>query len=191
LHADTLDIGNITLDDLVTATLQTDNYITRLRAMASNHTNDTDYVLGTDINFDTIVDDDNNNLTQHPTTYRAPKSGYYTVTVSVNTTNVDISIPGHPDSPLAEHVDVFVNGTYRAQLYKEFNKIRKLQWTKRTLLSSLIHINKDDLVTFRYFAVHENPGQGEDEDVPGTATLIGSSLDNATWMIIHYLSSDE
>ncbi len=158
--------------------------------MAANRNNVDNYNLGTDINFDTVVDDDNGDITQNPTMYHAPRSGYYAITVSVKTINVNISTPGHSDSPMGEHLDIFVNGTYQAQLYKEFNKKRNNAWTKRALLTSLLHLNKDDLVTFRYFAVHENPGNGEDDDVPGTATLIGSPLDNATWMIVHYVSTD-
>ncbi len=177
LHAASLDISNLVLESITTLTLHNDNYITNLRAMVSNRADYPGYTLGTDIDFDTIIDDKNFNLIPHPTAYIAPRSGYYDVTVSVKTTDVNII----PESPLSEHVDIFVNGTAQAQMYKEFNSARTMPTIKTVLLSSLIHLNQGDLVTFRYFA---------NENAPGTATIMGSPFDNATWMIMHYLSTD-
>lgn len=188
LHVANFDVGNISLDNLVTTTIKTDNYITDLRAMVSNRADAYGYQLGTDIDFDTIVDDDNGNIVQHPTTYIVPKSGYYAITVCVKSTNVTLSSPG--PLPTAEHLDVFVNGISCAQLYEEFNNARKAGCTKTILLNSLLHLNKNDIVSLRYFATRENTGSGSYEDVLGTATLVGSPLDNGTRMIVHYLSSD-
>jgi len=175
---------------LITTFFSTDNYITSLRAYASNRVDFDGYILGTDINFDTIIADENGNVSQNPTTYTAPRSGFYAITAVTKTENVNTGIPPTLNGPMSEHIDIFVNGVSQAQTFNEFNRIRNLNRVKIASLTSLLHLNKDDQVTFRYFGVRENLLTGEYTDANGTATLMGSPLDNATFMIIHYLSSD-
>ncbi len=188
-------VEDLLADTIVTSTLAVQNLYalgnfenaTTLKVAASNHIADIAYILGTDITFDTIDDDRNNAITQLPTTYHVPHTGYYIVSCGVNTINISVDTP--PQIPTGIHLDVVVNGVPAASAAREFRKILP-QWQKSILLNNVMHLEKGDQVTFRLFATNEDIINELEFDDTGTATLGGSPLKNETFMAIHYLSSD-
>ncbi|MGC2310933.1 MAG: hypothetical protein WA432_04900 [Candidatus Babeliaceae bacterium] len=145
----------------------------------------TDYALGDIINFDTIIDDPHHDILANPTRYRAPQSGYYMATLSIQ--QEDLTGPTLFGLPVGRPTllinDLEVIYTYNVFLPFTFNQ--------RTTLTSMLHLNAGDEVSASYVVLIPDPESGVTEYL-GTAILSGdvAALIYTTSLQIHYLSSD-
>lgn len=146
---------------------------------------DTVYVLGTDINLDTIIDDPNGNTLTGPFQYIAPASGYYSLTVQADAnalTGASV-ILGVPVSV----VEIYINNVLVRQDYRPFLTFHNEQ---RSTLSGLISLKAADVVTIRFKVIVLDDIAGT-IDYVGTMVLLGDGTEvDRTLFKIHYLSSD-
>ncbi len=146
---------------------------------------DTTITLGTPLAFDDILDDPNHNIiSTSPTTYQAPVSGYYIVTLQVDTLNLAGTsiIAGIPVGDLR----IWVNG----QIYREsFVPYLSFHPSTAQTLSALISLKAGDLVASDYnVLVLTDSGFSP---YVGTVTSLGNGTEaNRSFFKIHYLSSD-
>ena len=135
-----------------------------------NFLNNVTYTLGTDLNFDNIVDDPNGNVSLVPnTSYTAPVSGYYMLSYKVNVTNLQSTngpVLGVPVSVL----EVYANGQLIREDYKPFLSFFNEQ---RALMSSLSTLQAGDVVTLKYKVLG-----GNGLPVVGTVDIIGTGIED-------------
>lgn len=142
---------------------------------------DTSYSLGAPVNFNQIVDDPNNDVSLAPFYYTVPVSGYYIVSVQIDSEDIAGAnvILGTP----VGNLQILVNGAERRQAFSPFLTFNN---TQQTDLSFLMLLNAGDKLTVTYNVLIVGP-TGTAPYV-GTATLVGGS-NNHTIFKIHYLSS--
>jgi hypothetical protein len=170
-----------TLNVTDTICLQGD-YCVSYRSFMSIGVN-TNFVLGSGIPFDSIVDDPNHNITlNNPSFYTAPRSGYYIVTASIAETNLTGSTV-FTGVPTAD-IEVLVNGVIRLRERNAYLSFSKLQ---TSIVSGLLILNAGDEVSVNYQLFILDPVLGEIPYV-GSVTLI-SAGPSQTYMATHYLSS--
>lgn len=141
---------------------------------------DMNYVLGGNINFDTIVDDPNNNVALSPFSYTAPVGGYYSVTLQVDQQNLVTLNPllGVPTA----HLKIYVNGVLARDATVPFLTFSNQQ---KSNIGSLLILNAGDVVTAQY-SVDQLSNSGL-SPVNGSVTILGGA--NATLFGIHFLSA--
>lgn len=141
---------------------------TKYRATVDYKTNVT-YTLGSFINFNTILDDPNGNISLVPnTSYKAPVSGYYMMSFKINITNLTSSsqILG---SPVA-NPEVYVNGVLAREVFSPFLTFFN---TQKVILDSLITLNVGDVVTMKYKILGDNG-----TPVVGTVDIVGTGIED-------------
>lgn len=146
---------------------------------------DTVYTLGTTLNFDTVLDDPNGNISFGPTQYTAPKSGYYIVTLQVDQFNLVTPQPilGLP----VANMTIAVNGVTQREVYTPYLSFLNKQ---KTTTSALISLNAGDKVSFVYDLLAMDQTSGVVQ-IPGTVVVEGNGLgSNKSIFKIHYLSSN-
>ncbi|MCF7799924.1 hypothetical protein K9L05_03220 [Candidatus Babeliales bacterium] len=160
-----------------------DDLCTKYKADLTISTTLVGYNLGTDIAFNTIVDDPNHNASLNPSyIYTVPKTGYYVFTLAVDGTNLqgaDI-INGAPITVPS----VWINGTC---LIATQNAYLTFSMSQRTMLTAVAILKKDDVLSARMDIMWQKPGAGLVPYV-GTVDLLNGKKN--TFFIIHYLSSN-
>lgn len=157
----------------------------RYRATMTFATNQT-YTLGSLINWDTILDDPNNNVSLSPnTTYTAPVSGYYTLLLQLDQQDIQgaLAILGVP----VANLQLLVNGVLFRQTYIPFLTFSNSQ---KATVSGLISLKAGDVVTsaFNVLVMQDSVGLA---DYVGTVNIIGTgSEENGSVFKIHLLSQD-
>lgn len=184
LCAQVVQLSQLCVDNLQATTIcaASIEHCTPFKAFVQN-SSDQPYTLGDIIEFDTIVDDPNNDIILSPfTTYTAPRSGYYTVNLNIVTADLDgpTVISGIPVS----QPEVLVNGVRAVLSRFSFLSFSNLQYSA---ITGLMRLNAGDVVSSRFKVIVQDPNTGEAE-YPGTVTLKDGV--NATSFLIHYLSSD-
>ncbi len=126
------------------------------------------YTLGTDLVFDMVLDDPNNNFNPSLGQYTIPKSGYYTIEANLVLTNLSTSdiLAGIPVASL----ELYVNGLAF--------KIRLEPWLSFSLnqssaFSIMLPFNAGDVLSVQYEILFQNPASGV-SSVVGTMTGIGN-----------------
>lgn len=144
------------------------------------------YTLGTDIAFDFIIDDPNTNITLAPTTYTAPVAGYYAVSFTFNSTNLQAPSSGAIlGSPVGD-LQLYVNGVLHNE---SFSPYLTFSFEQRAVLSDILQLNKGDTVTMKYQVNAVSPTSGA-FNVVGTVDVAGNKTDvNASGFKIHLLSA--
>lgn len=172
---------NVTGDLCVGGSLRANDICQPYRATVS-YSASTPYTLGTDLAFDNIQDDPNNNITLAPTTYTAPRSGYYLLGIEVSQEDLVASVP-ILGVPTAE-IDVIVNGVLAHTSQFPYLTFQNAQ---RSLLTTIIRLNAGDVVRSRYNIIAVDPSTGV-TNVVGTVTMLDGPIPSL--FQIHYLSSD-
>lgn len=171
LNADNACLKQASIENLCVNTLnvQKANICSPIRATVAFST-DTTYTLGTDINWDVILDDPNGNVTLSPAEYHVPVSGYYLFTLQVDQNSLVTPSPilGVPvGSP-----QVWVNGVeIREGLFPFLTFSNQAENT----FTALISLKAGDIVTSRYsvFAL-SNAGF---MTIPGTVIVTGNGTE--------------
>lgn len=135
-----------------------------------NYSADVSYVLGSDVNFDNIVDDPNNNISLSPYTYyTAPVAGYYDFSYKINVHNLVSSSGPILGTPVAS-AEVYVNGVLVRETFAPFLTFLNEQ---KVVLSSLITLQAGDVVSLKYNVLGAN-------GVPiiGTVDVVGTGFED-------------
>lgn len=148
---------------------------------------DVPYILGTAVNFDTITDDPNGNISLAPFFYEAPLSGYYTVTLQLHIldlhTATGIPILGVP----VGNAIITVNGNVVRQNFTPFLTFLK---TQNSTYSNLLSLKAGDKVQIQFKILYLDQTLGLQELV-GSVDVAGNGTENDSSLFkIHYLSSD-
>lgn len=173
-------INKLCVNDLTVGNI---NHCVKWRAAVTLSVN-TVYSLGSNVNWDVILDDPNGNVALSPFSYTVPNSGYYSLSYYLNSDSLSGGsvIAGIPIGLLT----VTVNGSELRQFnapYLAFSGIQKAN------LSSLVLLNAGDLVRMKYEVLVFDQAFGLVSYV-GNANLKGNGLfPNESGFEIHYLSS--
>jgi hypothetical protein len=148
---------------------------------------DTAYVLSTTINFDNIIDDPNGDVSLIPyARYTAPVSGYYMLTVQVDSTDLTGTelITGNP----VGEIEIRDNGDI---LRSSFTPYLSFFDTQKSTYSTLVKLEAGDELTIIYNLLVMDSSSGA-KHYDGSLTLEAEvGLGNpGTIFAIHYLSSD-
>lgn len=182
-------VNNLTAQNMcVTGTLQANSLqiCEKYRAFLTFNSAYT-YTLGTDVPWDVIVDDPNNNVSFVPAThYTAPVSGYYVLSTHLDLRNF---IPTNPTqilgSPVAE-LQTHVNGIAVSEVYSPFLTFFNSQ---KALLSTIVRLNAGDTVTTRLQVIVVDPTLGQ-ISVPGTIVIDAVGGEQNSYWSIHILSEN-
>ena len=172
------------IDVLCVDTLLAEKKCERYRATVTNSA-DSVYSLGSPLKWNLVLDDPNSNITLNPVfSYKVPKSGYYILTVSVqsNTLQSTATIVGAPAGKLT----VLSNN---AVLVSQLATYLAFSDEQHITLSSLVLLNAGDVITMKYEVMALNSSNGE-VSVPGTINLEANGFFPASSGFgIHLLSS--
>ncbi len=144
---------------------------------------DSMYTLGSDIQFNSIVNDPNNNVALAPFSYTVPASGYYSITFDVNHHGLTgaATIAGIPVGQLS----IWKNGTLVRDTYAPFLSFSTSQ---NSALSTLAILSAGDVVKLRYEVLVLDSALGLIPYV-GTVVLEGNGIfDGKSGFAIHFLS---
>lgn len=144
------------------------------------------YTLGDIVEWDTILDDPNNNISFIPNAqYTAPLSGYYTILLQLDQDNIqgaDVIL----GTPVA-NLELLVNGTLFRQTFVPFLTFHNEQ---KATVSGLLSLNAGDVVTSRFRVLVMADGVGL-TDYVGTVNILGTGIEeNGSVFKIHLLSVD-
>ncbi len=141
---------------------------------------DTLYTLGTDLSFDFIVRDPDNDITLAPTIYNAPIEGTYVLQVQVDQRDLDGSniIVGTP----VALIEVVINNVVTRRTYYPFLSFHNEQFST---LTTVVYLKAGDQVKSRY-KVLVVTDTGFQEYI-GTVVILGGLTNSQFHM--HYLSS--
>ena len=144
------------------------------------------YTLGSIIEWDTILDDPNGNISLVPdSTYTAPKSGYYIVTLQLDQNNI-VGANQIVGVPVA-NLELLVNNKLFRQTFVPYLSFHNEQ---KANISGLLSLNAGDKVTAKYNVLVMNDVTGFTNYV-GTVNVLGTGVEeNGSVFKIHYLSSD-
>ncbi len=146
---------------------------------------DTLYPLGTDIDFDAVIDDPDGDVTIAPMEYHAPLSGYYITTVQIDMSGLSGGAPvlGIP----VANLQILVNGVVTRESFTPFLSFHNEQ---NTTITALMGLKAGDIVTMRYLIYIMSDVLGFTPYV-GTIVIKGNGTEaNNSIFKIHYLSSD-
>lgn len=186
LNADSATVNNLcaqsaNMNDLCVNNLRVQNFqnCNIFRATAVLSANLT-YTLGTDVLWNTVLDDPNSNFNTATGAYTAPKSGYYNHTIQIDSSNLQGSavIAGIP----VASVEVWVNGVFFRRV---LSPLLSFSTSQSAFYSSLILLNSGDVVTSRANILVLDPVLGLMNYV-GTSTLQGNGTfpNNSSFGII-------
>jgi len=141
------------------------------------------YTLGSNLNWDTIVDDPNSNVSLSPFSYTVPVSGYYVFSYYLRSDSLSGSsvVAGAPIGLL----DVTVNGADLRLLQVPYLTFSALQSGE---LSALVLLNAGDVIRMNYNVLILDPVSGLIPYV-GTVSVKGGATPGFSQFTIHYLSS--
>ncbi len=145
---------------------------------------DAAYSLGDDINWDTIIDDPNNNIALAPFSYTVPKSGYYILDFYLrsDTLSSPLVISGIP----VGLVTVTKNGSELRQVQAPYLSFASAQHAN---LGALAILQAGDIIKMKYEVLILDPASGL-ISVPGTISIKAQgATPGFSRFEIHYLSS--
>ncbi len=159
---------------------------TKYKLYAKLGVNQPGYTLGTPITYDTILEDPNNNFTDH-TNYIAPVSGFYVYAIGMDLSNLTgtQTITGIP----VNHPELWINGTEAFEAHNAFLASAPIQHVH---FAGLVYLQAGDKVSVAHHVRYVDPILG-DMYYNGNVDLIGSDntyKSNLTFFMMHYLSSD-
>ncbi len=169
LCADTATIKNLCVTNL--------NAVNVKGALANNYrayidfTSDLTYTLGTDINFNNIIDDPSSGISFSPSThYTAPVSGYYLSNVFIDFSKLSgsVVIAGIPVAALS----VWVNGILRESSFVPF---LSFSLSQQGSLTNTLLLTAGDQVTTKLDVLILDPATGLQPYV-GTVLVKGGGL---------------
>ncbi len=180
-------IGQLCLKDLNIETLCVSSTLTRCDVFGIEAvlTQLVTYTLGDPLPFNSVISDPSNSLQQNPTSYTAPETGVYLVTIQVSHTNLSggSMIVGTPTGLL----EIYVNAVLERQTFTPFLTFNASQNTFQTTLISLI---QGDVLTSVYKVLVLSALTGLTEYV-GTVELQGTPLDQLRpFILIQHLSTN-
>ena len=177
--------GTVVSDNVyANSNIYSNNYFTNFKATMVFSSNST-YNLGSPINFNVVLDDPNNNVTLSPTTYTAPRSGYYIATLQVDQTNL-LTAAQTLGTPIA-NMQILVNGVVFRQAYTPYLSFFNSQ---NSTLTALLHLKAGDKVTSIYDIITLDQASGA-QPLVGTVVITGNGTEgNESIFKIHYLSTD-
>lgn len=140
------------------------------------------YILGTPIQWDVLVDDPNGNVAFGPFSYTVPVTGYYAFTFHLKSSNLSGAnvISGIPVGLLT----MLINGLPLREQQAPYLAFSNLQ---KANLTAIVILNAGDVLTMSYDALVLDETLGLIKYV-GTVTLDGAFPDRSGFEI-HYLSS--
>jgi len=145
------------------------------------------YNLNTPLNFDTILDDPNNNVTLAPFAYHTPVAGYYLLSIEIDQNSL-VALPTSPIlGPPVANIIVNVNGNLVRQTFIPYLTFHNDQVST---FSSLIRLKAGDVVTVTYeIIVLTDAGLVA---YPSSVTVLGNGTDagDSSLFQIHYMSSN-
>lgn len=158
-----------TINDLCVTNLSVMNNVSTTKYRAAVTKINDSYTLGTNLDWNNVIDDPNNNVSLAPFFYTVPVSGYYNASYYINSINLTGAQPilGSPIGLLT----IYVNGNELRQFNAPFLSFNSQQYG---LLSSLLLLNAGDKVTMDYNVLVLDPVSGLKKYV-GTVSLIGTS----------------
>lgn len=137
------------------------------------------YTLGSLVNFNSILDDPNSNITSFPTTYTVPIAGYYFAQFKFNISSIITSDPilGIP----VANPQLFVNGVLHNELYSSFLSFFPQQ---KVILNVLLPLDLGDKITMSFNILTLDPTNGV-VNVVGTASVFGdgSNVDTSSFTV--------
>lgn len=180
LCAKSATINSLCVNDLKVVNI---NHCEKWRATSTSSANFL-YTLGSDINWDVIIDDPNGNIALAPFSYTVPQSGYYTFTFHVNHNSLTGSsvISGQPVGELK----ISVNGLPFTQQYAPFLSFSDRQ---KASLNSLVLLNSGDVIKMQYNVLVVDPVSGLQPYVGTVVIEASGSISGSSYFAIHYLSS--
>lgn len=144
-------------------------FATKNRATV-NFSSNASYTLGSQLNFNNILDDPSNSVTLTPNmSFKAPVAGYYQMTLKVNIESLDITSGPVLGSPVA-NPQIFVNGVLVRELYSPFISFFT---TQKVILDSLITLQAGDVVTLSYSILG-----GSGIQITGTGIVGGTGVED-------------
>jgi len=175
LCAQTANIDSLCVNNLQVANPARQCIQYRATAVLSKNTV---YSLGTDILWDTVLDDANANFALGK--YTAPKTGYYSLSAHIEMSGFT-SASQILGVPVAE-LEIYVNGLLFRESYFPFVSFNPAQ---SSLLSSLVLLNAGDVVSVRVDIATVDPVNGV-TNIVGTVVLSGNGLfaNNSSFGII-------
>jgi hypothetical protein len=180
LCAVSANIGSACISDLKVANI---DYCEKYRA-AVTVAAPMSYVLGSNIDWNVVLDDPNSNISFSPFSYTVPVAGYYLLTYYLASSDLKGSDPiaGIPIGLLT----VLVNGN----VLRQFNSAYlSFSLTQDSNLSALVLLNAGDIIQMNYQVQVMNPNTGYSAYV-GTVNINGNGLfPGGSGFEIHYLSS--
>ena len=144
---------------------------------------DTLYALGSPLNWDTVLDDPNNNVALAPFSYTVPVSGYYVATFDLNSANLvgSKTIVGNPVGLLS----VLVNGLPGRSQQAPYLSFSSDQTGQATALGLL---NAGDVITMKYDVLVFDSVLGLVPYVGSVTIKANGSQQNSSGFAIHLLS---
>lgn len=145
---------------------------------------DTVYSLGSNVDWNLIINDPNGNVSLAPFSYTVPVSGYYTFSYYLNSTTLTgpSVIAGIPVGVMTAQV----NGVDLRKNNEAFLSFSDLQYS---VLSSLVLLSAGDVITMKYEVLVLDPVSGL-MSYPGTVIIKSTGvLPVVSGFDIHYLSS--
>jgi hypothetical protein len=173
-------INRLCVNDLTVGNL---NHCAKWRAAVTFNA-DTPYVLGTNVEWNTILDDPNGNVSIGPFSYTVPVSGYYVLNYHLNSNSLAgaITLAGVPIGLLG----VLVNGL---QLLDDQAPFLTFSNSQTATLSGVVLLNAGDIIKMKYNVLVMDPASGFILYV-GSVNLEGNgSFPGQSFFTIHYLSS--
>ena len=180
-------VQSLTVNDLCVAnSLRANNFLNcgKYRAAATYSANVV-YNLGSDINFDTVLDDPNSNLQVAPTRYTVPVSGYYMASFKYDVSNLISASGPLLGSPIG-NPQILVNGVVINDMYTAWLTFANRQ---KLILSTLMRLKPGDIITLRYnILALDSTGA---INVAGTVDVAGTGLqDGNSNFQISFLNAD-
>jgi hypothetical protein len=187
ITATSIGVSNLVANNLcVPGALQVSNLINcgKYRAAATFNSITTN-ILGSPLNFNTILDDPNNNVSLSPFAYNIPVPGYYMIVLQVNIQNVQLAISPVLGLPAGDP-QIFVNGVVVAE---EFSLFLNYYPVQRGFVSTMLNLKAGDKVTANYNLLTLTSSTGIVVG-SGTVDIVGNGTDvNTTAIKIHLLST--
>lgn len=145
---------------------------------------DTSYVLGSAVNWNTVLDDPNSNVSLGPTLYTVPLSGYYLVTIQIDQHDL-IPASGNPilGTPVVL-IELLINGVVSRQAFVPYLSFTSEQ---NSLLTAMILANAGDKLSSDFKVLAVDPVLGL-IPVAGSVTIDADGSSLKSLFTVHLLS---
>jgi hypothetical protein len=151
----------------------------------------TNYILGNEIDWDTIVDDPNGDVLAGPTRYVVPKTGYYVMTLGVGAKSLFSNGGGVIAGIPVTRPEIVVNGIRTIKAMEAFLSFG--DGFQNNVVTGVFRLNSGDEVTCRYriFYIDASVGITPYNGIVELEAIGAQGQQfSETYFTIHYLSSD-